>query len=376
MSSPNDSKAPVQQQDATIDDEAYNSDSDSDFDPEQVRGDAVPGENDLSGDEGEAGRPGKRKRDGKPTTGGATAVRNATEAGDDDIEDAELDSGDEVTIRKYRKAKEKKKRRKGKGGNNGEDEDVTSGSDEGGEGGLIKTRAQRAREGKESKPLATLTNATVDVDAVWASMMSGPPKAVPAPSPPKDAATDARIPTLLEHQSKNGGEDSNQAPPKNAQNTVSNLQKDGNSTPNDSEEMITIKRTYDFAGETVTEEKRVPRSSAEARLYLQSQEQESSSPLTGKPLLRRPKKRASMFEPNPTGAVKGLPLTDQSSKKGPKLNTIEKSKLDWAGFVDKEGIANELDEHSRAKEGYMGRMDFLGRVEAKRDEEWKSAKKS
>lgn len=140
------------------------------------------------------------------------------------------------------------------------------------------------------------------------------------------------------------------------------------------EEMITIKRTYAFAGETITEEKLVPKSSAEARLYLQPlQEQNGSSAPKTKPPLRRPKKRTSIFEPNPDGIVKGL--APVGANKGPKLNTVEKSKLDWAGFVDKEGIAEELDDASKGKEGYLGRMDFLGRVEAKRDEEMKSARK-
>ena len=132
------------------------------------------------------------------------------------------------------------------------------------------------------------------------------------------------------------------------------------------EEMIMIRRTYAFAGENTTEEKLVARSSAEATLFLASQKPALPAPSTGVPL-RKPKKRTSMFEP-------GLVGGSSSSDKGPKLNTIEKSKLDWAGYVDKAGIADELDEHSRAKEGYLGRMDFLGRVEAKREEDLKSAR--
>lgn len=139
------------------------------------------------------------------------------------------------------------------------------------------------------------------------------------------------------------------------------------------EDSIVIKRTYVFAGETITEEKTVPKSSAEARLYLQSQAAPASpiSPIGGKPL-RRPKKRPSMFEPNPEGIVKGLAPTPS---KGPKLNVVEKSKLDWASHVDKEGLKDELDVAEKAKDGYMGRMDFLGRSEAKREEERKNAKK-
>ena len=156
------------------------------------------------------------------------------------------------------------------------------------------------------------------------------------------------------------------------QNTSSETDISQTSAPTSSEDMVVIKRTYVFAGETITEEKLVPRSSAEARLYLQS----LTAPNSAKPSptasstkpLRRPKKRVSQFEPNPNGVVKGLVL------QGPKLNTIEKSKLDWAGYVDKEGIKDELDVAEKAKEGYLGRMDFLGRVEAKREDERKNAK--
>ncbi len=191
------------------------------------------------------------------------------------------------------------------------------------------------------------------------------------------------------------------------------------------EEMITIKRSYRFAGETVTEERRVPRSSAEARLYLSSREgtdkdgQESAgdggavtttatatATASGRKPLRRPLRRPSRFDPNPTGEVKGLPPELQrrwwqgsngagaaavaggegaaaaagaenangAAVRATKLNTVEKSKLDWVKHVDEEGLQEELDEYGRAKEGYMGRMEFLNRVEGRREEGLRSAK--
>lgn len=150
-------------------------------------------------------------------------------------------------------------------------------------------------------------------------------------------------------------------------------------TSNNDEEMITIKRTYEFAGQTITEEKVVAKSSAEARLYLQSrlspsaQPTQSASPIDpSKPSLRRPLKRTSRFEPNPTGEIKGLPAKQD---KGVRLNTVQKSKMDWAGYVDKEGIANELDEHRKGKDNLLGRQDFLARVNGKKDDEWLNRKK-
>ena len=139
------------------------------------------------------------------------------------------------------------------------------------------------------------------------------------------------------------------------------------------EDMISIKRTYVFAGETVTEEKVVPKSSAEAGLHLQSQSA-ATKPTTsssGKPL-RRPLKRRSRFDPPPESETTGTAGSASSSglgskDKGRKLNTIEKSKMDWAGYVDQAGIKEELMVAEKAKEGYLGKMDFLGRVDAKRE---------
>lgn len=145
-------------------------------------------------------------------------------------------------------------------------------------------------------------------------------------------------------------------------------------TASAAEETMTIKRTYAFAGETITEEKTVLKSSAEARLYLESQQKDpeyTSKPGVNTPL-RRPKKRASLFEPSSAG----LGQASTSGKgKGPKLNTIEKSKLDWAGYVDQEGMKDELDGAEKSKDGYLGKRDFLERVIAKRDDEVLGAKK-
>ena len=150
--------------------------------------------------------------------------------------------------------------------------------------------------------------------------------------------------------------------------------------------MITIRRTYNFAGTTTTEEKFVPRESAEARLYLSSHAPPKPPTTTkdpSKPTLRRPLKRPSRFDapapyPNDllkaTAAIKAPLAATQKSiaelklERGQKLNTVEKSKLDWAGYVDKEKLKDELDKAEKAKGGYLERMDFLGRSEMAREE--------
>ena len=57
------------------------------------------------------------------------------------------------------------------------------------------------------------------------------------------------------------------------------------------------------------------------------------------------------------------------------MNTLEKSRLDWAGFVDNEGIGDELQKWNKGDKGYLDRQAFLGRVEQNRDEVWKQGAK-
>ena len=74
----------------------------------------------------------------------------------------------------------------------------------------------------------------------------------------------------------------------------------------------------------------------------------SSTQDTSKPAPRRPVKRTSNLE----AMAKG--------NKPAKLNVLEKSRLDWAGFVDKEGINDDLKRYN--KDGYIERQEFLKRA--------------
>ena len=158
-----------------------------------------------------------------------------------------------------------------------------------------------------------------------------------------------------------------------------------------SEEMIKIKRTYKFAGEMITEEKVVPKDSAEAKIFLANGENvdavstaydDAAANTKAALKLRRPLRKVSRFDPNPTGSIKKSwekqPMTEAQREaenaKGPKINTVEKSRLDWAAYVDQEGIKDELTIHSKAKEGFLGRMDFLDRVDAKKEEDRRNAR--
>ncbi|KAI1975360.1 swr complex subunit [Ophidiomyces ophidiicola] len=360
-------------------DEPYNSEEDSDFDinaPAESEDDAGAASEAGSSNEADY-RPRKRRRL-TPTPG--------KEANTDEyIVDDTLDSGDEATIRNAKQKRKQKQRAGKRGGKDGSEDEADNyelDEDDGESGGgFVRTRAMKMKMQEERKPLAKTDGATVDVDVLWAQMNA-----------PKSAAK----PPASEYAKKDTSLSGGAVRPGNGRHSNS---KPSRSPVVTGEETITIKRTYKFAGEVITEEKTVPKNSAEAKLFLASyddgvvaEDKPQADEVTedSRHPLRRPLQRWSRFDPNSPGAYKRswtMPPQLLDHKKdtantnaaappvsGPKLNTVMKSKLDWAAYVDEAGIQNELDAHSRAKEGYMGRMDFLNRVEAKREEERKNAR--
>lgn len=152
------------------------------------------------------------------------------------------------------------------------------------------------------------------------------------------------------------------------------------SAADDPSTMIRIKRTYNFAGRVHTEEKLVPRDSAEAKLYLASQDPEAPTDSSAKQAPR--KAFRSAFEPRidilPQRADLNLGMAARikagKEAQAKKLNVVEKSRMDWAGYVDKEGIKDELELAGKSKDSYMAREDFLAKSEARRDEESRRAR--
>ena len=218
-----------------------------------------------------------------------------------------------------------------------------------------------------NKRLGTSEAATIDVDNLWQRLASAPSK--PA-APPPDADD-----------------------PETGENAAEAARNDTRPSANASTDMITIKRTYNFAGTTTTEEKLVPRESAEARLYLSTKpvkalKQPAPNTSTPSESIRRPLRRPSRFDdPNPaptsllktTASIKshlaptaannaGMSAVQRKLDQGQKLNTVEKSRLDWAGYVDKEKLKDELDVAEKAKGSYLDRMEFLGRSEQARED--------
>jgi hypothetical protein len=320
--------------------EEYDENADEDFNPEAaVRDDDASS---SSEDEAETQKEAAAKQ---PKRGGK---RKSEALGD-------LDSGDEATIQE-RKSKKRKKETAAP-----EDEDS------GGEGGLIKTRAQRLAEKVEKKQRRRGVQdgaVTIDVDEVWAAL-----KAIPVGRPPDVAPVPA-----AEEMAVDGEE--------NKENVDT-----ATADPSDSDGLITIKRRIEYAGEVTEVEERVARSSKEAQRYL-AEHPESDTSNTNKSSadLTRPLRRPSLFEPNPTAMIKNVPPScpllrprapnrldvlmaerrteEERQKKAEKMTTVQKSALDWRGFVEgSEGLREELDEYGKSKGRYLEREDFLGRAQ-------------
>ncbi|PQE23413.1 SWR1-complex 5 protein [Rutstroemia sp. NJR-2017a BBW] len=295
-----------------LSDEEYVSSEDEDFAP-----DAVPIQDDSSDSEVQEDETTRTSNKKRPTK------RNGDS--DDDAEDAGFEnSGDEAIIDKGMKRRKKKSK---KGGKHDELED-----DEDGEGGLVKTRSMRAQEYVNGRAYLN----------------------------PEPSRTTSQSPEL--HRNSRERSSFNGAP----------------------ESMVMIQRTYNFAGKVYTEQKLVHRDSAEAKLYFASQKDiaQKEPEMLVKPKRPVKKARRSIFEPVNEhalpvrgdlqfGAKAGLGANVKDAKK---LNTVEKSAMDWAGFVDKEGIKDELDAAGKKKGAFKERIDFLARVERKKDEKERRAR--
>lgn len=327
-------------------DEEYDSNEDEDFNPEAApAADEDVSASSDSDEEGDNSAPAAKKKS-KPNS----AKRKVP-----DTIDEELDSGDEATIKER-----KRKRRKGKA--------VGAEEDSGGEGGLVKTRAQRLVEKAERKERrrADRGEVTVDVDDLWARLHAVPVGRHYEPVAPQ--AADG-IDTAVSVDDVVG------------------------ETVKSSDQLIRIKRRIAFAGEITEVEEEVLKSSAAAKAYLaehpeadpdstKARAAAANQHASSESNLQRPLRRPSIFEPNPTAAVRGVSsdklrprapsrvdvvmaerrAAEESKKKAERMSTVQKSAMDWKGFVADQGIGEELDVYGKSKGGFMAREQFLDRV--------------
>lgn len=142
------------------------------------------------------------------------------------------------------------------------------------------------------------------------------------------------------------------------------------------EEMVTVLRTYKFAGEEVIKEEKLPASDPFAKQYLAKQAQakaqtvSSSSTNSANAVSSRP------APPPGPRRKKGGSLAAMSAAatgKPDKLNTLEKSKMDWTKYKDStlaEHERHEMEAQTKggssglgSMKGYMERRNFLERVQ-------------
>lgn len=221
---------------------------------------------------------------------------------------------------------------------------------------LIKTRRQRYQETlkREYLGLVTAPTSSVDVDAIFAELSLG------------------KAPSRTEWLEilKLAPETTKEPTPKPQPLT----QDEKDLQP----QTITIKLTYAFAGKIVTETKTVDANLAEAKAYLNSTARMATYDEDKPYRLFVPVMRTVPGELEPRELrikLKRPLLIDKflsGSGKKIKLSTLEKSRLDWALFVDKRNIQDELKIGNR--DGYLEKQDFLGRLDAKRDENYQKAK--
>jgi len=117
---------------------------------------------------------------------------------------------------------------------------------------------------------------------------------------------------------------------------------------------IEITKVFDFAGEVVKVSKQVSADSVEAQKFLKSQETAASPSSVSV-------KRSS-----------GLAGVVGSIGKKAKMGCLDKSKLDWNTFVEKEGIKDELKTFNKGKEGFVEKQMFLERADLRQFENEKA----
>lgn len=154
------------------------------------------------------------------------------------------------------------------------------------------------------------------------------------------------------------------------------------------EEYITIKREYEFAGKVTVEEKQVLKSSAEGKAYMKERElidqrvkqdllqevDELKHDITSKQVSKRHTELSSSVKRKPPKRMKKSSLlAELEAGKAKKMNTLEKSRLDWIGFVDDQGIKDDLNHFNKG--GYLQKQDFLNRVEHNIDQKYKEGQK-
>lgn len=113
-------------------------------------------------------------------------------------------------------------------------------------------------------------------------------------------------------------------------------------------EKITIKRKYKFAGKVIDEEIEVPKNSAMAKEYFNSLKFDDKDDTPKQPVEKIETKNENLTRPLKRKSILKDIINGKNSQ-FKNLTTLEKSKIDWANYVDKSKI-----NHEELKEGWAG----------------------
>ncbi|CAH8610670.1 unnamed protein product [Schistosoma bovis] len=122
--------------------------------------------------------------------------------------------------------------------------------------------------------------------------------------------------------------------------------KESNST-----EKVNVVKKYQFAGEEVEVIQAVSNSNRTKGLGVSHNKTSTET----NPL----KPKTPSLGLGLTNALQNLKSTINSL---PKLSTLEKSRLDWKQYVQKESLEDDLKAHNKGKEGYLERQAFFNRA--------------
>ncbi|XP_052816513.1 craniofacial development protein 1-like [Mya arenaria] len=293
------------------------------------------------------------------------AVSEEEHSGDEENLDALKEDGVTLTSGRRRKTSKKKAAlsgvRKRKGGIQLEGETEVAEEEKNTELEQQIKAEQEAKKVEQEKKKS---------DDLWASFMSDVgkrPEKKTAPAPSGSLAS-----TLTKKQSTPSKSETPPSDPTTSTPASSTV------TQATTKSTITVTKVYDFAGEAVKVTKELDVNSKEGQAELKKQQSATLDTSTGvsstsKPGVASLASTSSLL----SGGVKrpgagGLGGVLAKINKKPKMGTLEKSKLDWEDFKQKEGIEEELAIHNRGKQSYIERMKFLQRSDQRQFEIEKS----
>ncbi|KAG0707956.1 bucentaur or craniofacial development-domain-containing protein [Suillus ampliporus] len=154
--------------------------------------------------------------------------------------------------------------------------------------------------------------------------------------------------------------------------------------------LVKIEKCYLFAGKNIVEVVEVPDDSEEAKKWPRWDPSESSSaaaPASGSSSSTTDVDVLALSSAAPTKPMAqkvalGKPpgprkprtsLADIPTQKAKKITTLDKSAMDWRAHVTSSDAKDELDANRRGG-GYLEKMDFLKRVEDRREDAFEASK--